>query len=84
MHAFFNPKALAAGVLIGLAVSGGVVAFHALRGPDHAAAQPGSVMVRPIVRDNAAKRMTFAVLAGLFAFAGGTYYAGKRFAVRKG
>ena len=84
MHAFFNPKALAAGLLVGLAASGGVVTFHALRGPDHAAAQPGSVMVRPVVRDNATKRMTFAALAGLFAFAGGTYYAGKRLAARKG
>lgn len=84
MQAFFNPKALAAGLLIGLAVFGGVVTFHALRGPDHAAARPGSVMVRPIVRDDATKRMTFAVLAGLFAFAGGTYHAGKRLTTRKG
>lgn len=84
MHAFLNPKALAAGLVIGLAVFGGIVTFHALRGPDYAAAQPGSVMVRPIVRDNATKRMTFAVLCGLFAFAGGTYYAGKRRASRRG
>ena len=83
MHAFFNPKALAVGLLIGLAVFGGVVTFHALRGSDYAAAQPGSVMVRPIVRDDATKRMTFAVLAGLLAFAGGTSYAGKRLAARK-
>lgn len=84
MHAFLNPKALAAGAVIGLAAFGGVVTFHALRGPDYAAAQPGSVMVRPIVRDNATKRMTFAIIAGFFAFAGGTYYAGKRLSARKG
>ncbi len=78
--AFRNPKALIGGLIIGIAVMAGTVGVFAVRGPTYAESRPGSVMVRPIVKDDSVKRLTTAFLLGLIGFYYGTRMIGRRIA----
>lgn len=63
---FKNSRALLGGVLVAILVFGAVQVALALRGPRYVTdANPGSIIVRPIVKDDATKNMTMSVVVGL-------------------
>lgn len=75
---FRNIKALVAGVLLGLVVFGGVMAYHAAFPKYVTDSQPGSVIVRPIRKDDGVKNFMFAILLGAAGFYFGTRTVARR------
>jgi|GEM_PF-1477085 len=75
---FRNVKALAAGLLLGLVVFGGVMVYHAAFPKYVTESQPGSVIVRPIRKDDGVRNLMLAILLG----AGGFYFGTRAVARR--
>ncbi|MCO4319334.1 hypothetical protein M8997_019275 [Phyllobacterium sp. 21LDTY02-6] len=69
---FANKRAVLLGVVAGVAFFAAAQGFFILRGPQYAESQDGSVMVRPIVKDDSTRNMTMSVIVGLV---GGIYVA---------
>lgn len=69
---FTNKRALMMGAIAGVAFFVAAQGFFILRGPQYAESRDGSVMVRPIVKDDATRNMTMSVIVGLV---GGLYVA---------
>ncbi|MEN3929715.1 hypothetical protein WJT86_01405 [Microvirga sp. W0021] len=77
---FRNPKALLVGVVTGVVFFAGTVGFYALKGPEYVTdSRPGSVTVRPIVKDNAGKHLGMALVFGAVGF----YFGAANFARRQ-
>lgn len=60
------------GVIAGIAVFAAAQGIFVLRGPEYVESQYGSVMVRPIVKDDSTRNMTMSVIVALV---GGLYVA---------
>jgi hypothetical protein len=56
---------LVGGIVAAVVIFAAVQLFFTIRGPQYAEAQPGSVMVRPIVKDDGTKNMTMSVVIAL-------------------
>ncbi|OHV77152.1 hypothetical protein [Rhizobium sp. LCM 4573] len=69
---FANKRAIGMGVIAGMAFFAAAQGFFVLRGPQYAESQDGSVMVRPIVKDDSTRNMTMSVIVALV---GGLYVA---------
>ncbi len=69
---FANKRATMMGVIAGIAFFAAAQGFFIVRGPQYAEPQEGSVMVRPIVKDDSTRNMTMSVVIALF---GGIYVA---------
>ncbi|TNM62143.1 hypothetical protein [Aliirhizobium smilacinae] len=63
---FNNRRALLGGVFVAIVVVGAVQLVLAVRGPQYATqSDPGTIIVRPIVKDDATKNLTMSVVVGL-------------------
>lgn len=62
---FKNFRALLGGALSAIVIFAALQIFFTVRGPQYAEAQPGSVMVRPIIKDTAVKDLTMSVVVAL-------------------
>lgn len=80
---FKNVKALIAGAGIGIVVFCGVVVYHAAFPKYATQAQPRSVVVRPIRKDDGVKNFMFAVMLGAAGFYPGTRAVARRLDARK-
>ncbi|HEY0122578.1 MAG TPA: hypothetical protein VGC14_12635 [Rhizobium sp.] len=69
---FVNKRAILMGVIAGVAFFAAAQGFFILRGPQYAESRDGSVMVRPVVKDDSARNMTMSVIVALV---GGIYVA---------
>lgn len=69
---FTNKRAILMGVVAAVAFFIAAQGFFILRGPQYAESQNGSVMVRPIVKDDSTRNMTMSVIVALV---GGIYVA---------
>lgn len=69
---FSNRRALLIGAVAAVAIFAVIQGFYTLRGPQYAEGRPDALTVRPIVKDDAVKNTTMAVVFGLI---GGLYVA---------
>lgn len=80
---FKNLKALIAGTVIGIVVFCGVMVYHAAFPKYVTQAQSGSVVVRPIRKDDGVRNFMFAVMLGAAGFYLGTRAVARRLDARK-
>ena len=60
-----DKRAILMGVIAGVAFFVAAQGFFILRGPQYAESQDGSVVVRPIVKDDSTRNMTMSLIVAL-------------------